>query len=99
MNQIDVVRKLCSSARSNLNNKQRTNVLPELILNQPTDVEKQRYYNSIETQTTLFEENHKDKEDTIGEDMEIIPSNVLHDDFVQLDLNECNEEQNKVKDN
>jgi hypothetical protein len=88
--QIDVVRKLCSSARSNSNNKQRTTVLPELILNQPTDIEKQKYYNSNGTQTTLLEENEKDE--IIDDDIEIIPSNVLQDDFVQLDLNECNEQ-------
>ena len=29
--------------------------------------------------------------------MEIIPVSVLQDDFVQLDLNECNEEQQKVR--
>ncbi|CAF2580757.1 unnamed protein product [Rotaria sp. Silwood2] len=94
--QIDVVRKLCSSARSNLNNKQRITVLPELIINQPTDIEKQKYYNSIETQTTIFEEYPKDKEENIADDIEIIPANVLHDDFVQLDLNDCNEEQYKI---
>jgi hypothetical protein len=90
--QIDVVRKLCSSARSNLNNKQRTIVLPELIVNQPTDVEKQKYYNSNATQTSIVEE----KDESIGDDMEIIPNNVLQDDFVQLDLNECNEQPEKV---
>jgi hypothetical protein len=75
-------------ARSNSNNKQRTTVLPELIVNQPTDIEKQKYYNSNGTQTTPVEAN-----ESIGDDIEIIPSNILHDDFVQLDLNECNEQQ------
>jgi hypothetical protein len=28
--------------------------------------------------------------------MEIIPSNALQDDFVQLDINECNEQQHNV---
>ncbi len=89
---IVVVRKLCWSARSNLNNKQWTTFLPELIVNQPTDVEKQKYYNSNATQTTIVEE----KDESIGDDMEIIPNNVLQDDFVQLDLNECNEQPEKV---
>jgi hypothetical protein len=30
--------------------------------------------------------------------MEIIPNNDLHDDFVQLDINECNEQQQEVSD-
>ncbi|CAM4912141.1 unnamed protein product [Rotaria socialis] len=94
--QIDVVRKLCSSTRSNLNIKQKTNVVPELVVNQPTDIEKQKYYNSTETQTIFFEEQQKDKEENIADDMEIIPNNILHDDFIQLDFNECNEEQNKI---
>ncbi|CAF3687729.1 unnamed protein product [Rotaria sp. Silwood1] len=94
--QIDVVRKLCSSARSNSNNKQRTTILPELIINQPTDIEKQKYYNSIETQTIVFEEPSKDKEESIADDIEIVPANGLHDDFVQLDLNDYNEEQHKI---
>jgi hypothetical protein len=95
--QIDIVRKLCSSARSNSNNKQQTTtVLPQLICNHPTDIVKQKYYNSNETQTIAVEENEKEKDESIADDMEIIPTDVIHDDFVQLDLNECNEYQQKV---
>ncbi|CAF3809251.1 unnamed protein product [Rotaria sordida] len=94
--QTDVVRKLCSLVRSNSINKQRTTVLPELIVNQPTGIEKQKYYNSIETQTIVFDENPKDKEENIADDIEIISANVLHDDFVQLDLNDYHEEEHNV---
>jgi hypothetical protein len=38
----------------------------------------------------------EEKDESIGDDMEIIPNNVLQDDFVQLDLNECNEQPEKV---
>jgi hypothetical protein len=77
----------------NLNNKQQTIVVPELIVNQPTDIEKQKYYNTNGTQTIVLEE----KDESIDDDMEIVPIHVLNDDFVQLDLNECNEqEQPKV---
>jgi len=90
--QIDVVRKLCSSARTNSNNNKQRNTLPELIVNQPIDFEKQKYYNSNGTQTSTIEEN-----ESIGDDIEIIPSNPLQDDFVQLDINECNEQQQQQK--
>jgi hypothetical protein len=95
---IVVVRKLCWSARSNLNNKQWTTFLPELIVNQPTDVEKQKHYNSSGTQTTVIEENDNEKEqdESISDDIEIISDNSLQDGFVQLDLNKCNEQQQKV---
>jgi len=63
------------------------------MINQPTDIEKQKYYNSNATQTSIIEE----KEECIADDMEIISNNTLHDDFVQLDLNECNEQQPKVR--
>jgi hypothetical protein len=33
----------------------------------------------------------------IEDDIEIIPSNILQDDFVQLDLNEYNEQPNIVR--
>ncbi|CAF1169940.1 unnamed protein product [Adineta steineri] len=88
--QVDVVRNLCSSARTNTNNKEQSNILPELILNQPTDIEKQKYYNTSETQTLFVEEK---EENIVDDDMEIIPNNIIQDDFVQLDLNECNEQQ------
>ena len=87
-----MVRKLCSSARGNSNNKEQTSALPQLMINQPTDPEKEKYYNSTATQTTVLEE----KEESIADDMEIISNNVLQDDFVQLDFNECNEQQDKV---
>ncbi|UJR24054.1 hypothetical protein I4U23_027022 [Adineta vaga] len=77
--QIDVVRKICSLTRPDTNN------LPELIVNQPTDIPKEKYYNSNATQTSIIED--------IADDMEIIPSNVIQDDFVQLDMSECNEQQ------
>lgn len=76
----------------NSNAKQGTNVLPELMINQPMDAKTEKYYQTSGTQTMLVE----DHEETIADDMEIIPNNVLQDDFVQLDINECNEEQAKV---
>jgi len=63
-----------------------------LLINR-TDIVKQKYYNSNGTQTTVLEENEKEKDESIGDDIEIIPANALHDDFVQLDFNECNEQQ------
>lgn len=67
------------------------------MINQPTDVEKQKYYNTNGTQTGDIEE---EKETTINDDddddMEIVPDNALQDDFVQLDINECNDQQPKV---
>jgi hypothetical protein len=39
----------------------------------------------------------EDKDESIGDDIEIIPSNVLQDDFVQLDINEYNEQSNVVR--
>ncbi len=50
------------------------------MINQPTDVEKEKYYNSNATQTSTIEE----KEEVIADDMEIISNNALHDDFIQL---------------
>ncbi len=38
----------------------------------------------------------ENKDEIIADDIEIIPSNVLQDDFVQLDLNEYNEQSNVV---
>jgi hypothetical protein len=63
------------------------------MTNQPTDAEKQKYYNSNATQTSTVEE----KEESIGDDMEIITNTTFNDDFVQLDINECNEQQPKVR--
>jgi len=51
------------------------------------DIEKEKSYNSSESQTTFIE----DKDEQIGDYIEIIPPNIIQDDFVQLDLNECNE--------
>ncbi|CAF3337982.1 unnamed protein product [Rotaria sp. Silwood1] len=50
----------------------------------------QKYYNSKETQTTFIEDKQNEDEQ-IGDDIEIIPINIIPNDFVQLDLNECNE--------
>jgi len=86
--QIDVVRKLCSATRTKATEKPPASALPELVINQPSDPEKNKYYNSNGTQTSMIEE----KEETIDDDMEIIPSTAVHDDFVQLDLAECNEQ-------
>jgi hypothetical protein len=74
---IDVVRKVCSLSRSNpsLNVKEESTNIPELIVNQSNEIE---------------------KEEQIDDDIEIIPSNNLQDDFVQLDLNEYNEQTNVV---
>ncbi len=85
--QIDVVRKLCLSSRSNscLNNKQQSTNLPELIVNPTNEIEKEKTFNSNQTQTISIED------EQIGDDIEIIPANI-QDDFVQLDLNECNEQ-------
>lgn len=63
------------------------------MINQPMDAKKQVYYNTSATQTILVEDHD---EIIIADDMEIIPNNILQDDFVQLDINECNEEQSKV---
>lgn len=68
------------------------NSLPELVINQPIDAKERKYYNTSSTQTILVEEN----DEIIDDDMEIIPNNPLQDDFVQLDLNECNEQQSKI---
>ena len=38
----------------------------------------------------------ENKDQIIADDIEIIPSNILQDDFVQLDLNEYNEQSNVV---
>ncbi len=45
------------------------------MINQPTDVEKQKYYNSDATQTSTIEE-----KEVIADDMNIISNNALHDD-------------------
>jgi len=59
--QIDVVRKLCSLSRSNscLNSKQHSTDLPELIVNQPNEIKKEKFYNSTETQTIFIEDKDK----------------------------------------
>lgn len=36
------------------------------------------------------------KDELIDDDIEIIPSNILQDDFVQININECNEQSNMV---
>ena len=59
------------------------------MINQPTDIEQTKYYNTNATQTSMIE----DKEEPIADDMEIISSNAIQDDFVQLDFNECTEQQ------
>lgn len=86
--QIDVVRKVCSSGRTNLK-EQRTTPVPQLMVNQPTDSQTQKYFNSNATQTN-------DPDEIIDDDLEIITNNQIQDDFVQLDLNECNEQQDKI---
>jgi len=58
-----------------LNVKEESTNIPELIVNQSNEIE---------------------KEEQIDDDIEIIPSNNLQDDFVQLDLNEYNEQTNVV---
>ncbi|CAM4743019.1 unnamed protein product [Rotaria magnacalcarata] len=45
-------------------------------------------YALFETQTAVFEENQQDNEENIAYDIEIIPTNVLPGDFVQLSPNE-----------
>jgi len=80
--QIDVVRKVCSSGR--------TNGISQLMINQP----QQKDFNSHATQTNDLD----DKEEMIDDDddLEIITNHQIQDDFVQLDLNECNEQQDKI---
>jgi hypothetical protein len=39
----------------------------------------------------------EDKDESTGDDIEIIPSNILQNDFVQLDINEYNEQSNVVR--
>ncbi|CAF1169129.1 unnamed protein product [Adineta steineri] len=93
--QIDVVRKLCSTSQQpnvSPNNKPNTINIPQLIVNQSTDIDKDKYYNSNGTQTISIVE-EKDNED----DIEIIPNNIIQDDFVQLDLHEINEQTNMVR--
>ena len=58
-----------------LNVKQQSRNIPELILSQ-------------------LNENEKDED--IENDIEIIPSNILRDDFVQLHINKYNEQSNVV---
>lgn len=62
------------------------------MINQPIEPKEEKYYNTSATQTILIEDNDQ----IIDDDMEIIPNIPLHDDFVQLDFNECNEQQSKV---
>ena len=79
-------------------------VVPELIVDGRQTPDKGTFYNSSGTQTILIEQNkdnsnnNNDDDDDKFEvdDMEIIPKDLLHDDFVQLDLAECNEQQNVV---
>ena len=80
--QIDVVRKVCASGQ--------TNGIPQLMINQP----QQKDFNSHATQTNDLD----DKEEMIDDDddLEIITNHQIQDDFVQLDLNECNEQQDKI---
>jgi len=56
-------------------------------------LKKEKYYNSNGTQTIFVED--KD-DDQIEDDIEIIPTNIIQDDFVQLDINECNEQSNMI---
>ena len=65
-----------------MNTKQCLTDLPELIINQPNGIEKEKFYNSIETQTIFIEDNNK-KDEQIDDDIEIIPTNILQDDFNQ----------------
>ncbi len=44
----------------------------------------------------INQSNEIKKDEQIEDDIEIIPSNILQDDFVQLDLNEYNEQPNIV---
>jgi hypothetical protein len=82
-------------ARTNafLPNKECPIVLPELIVNERIYLEKEKFYNSNGTQTIFVEEK---EDENLGDDIEIIPSNILQDDFIQLDFNECNEQPNIV---
>ncbi|CAF2754226.1 unnamed protein product [Rotaria sp. Silwood2] len=83
--QTDVVRKLCSTIRSNPNHyqqqPQRIKVPSEFMVNQGNQTGKDKSYQSNGTQAISSEE----KDPIIDDEMEIIPSNELHDDFVQLD--------------
>jgi hypothetical protein len=45
---------------------------------------------------SIVNQSVEDKDESIGDDIEIIPSNILQDDFVQLDINEYNEQSNVV---
>jgi hypothetical protein len=45
---------------------------------------------------SIVNQSVEDKDESIGDYIEIIPSNVLQDDFVQLDINECNDQSNVV---
>ena len=85
-------------ARANTfsNNKQRQVPMSELVINQSLDIDKEKCYNSNATQTSIDED--KDNEQ-IEDDIEIIPNSVLQDDFVQLDLQEYNEQSNIVCEN
>lgn len=76
-------------ANTSSNNKQRPIAMPELVVNQPADIDKEKCYNSNATQSSVDDEQ-------IEDDIEIIPNSVLQDDFVQLDLQEYNEQSNIV---
>jgi len=79
--QIDVVRKLRAPSRNvSLFSKRVSPPITELVVNQPTDFNKDKYYNSSGTQTI------QQDDETIPDDIEIIPKD---EDFVQLDLDDA----------